>query len=146
LLFRISLWLLLLFIGLSILFSFPWRVGLNFINVLRTVFTFADHESVKRYLWINCIFYAFGIYERKSCTKKSLWNWHQVSISSTFLHTNFLCEYRFGSFSSYMYLVKAAETTFVRKICLFNVDEIDTKSKRRTIDALKVLIPRRPNQ
>jgi len=29
-------------------------------------------------------------------------------------------------FSSYMYVVKAAKTTFVRKICTFNVDEIDT--------------------
>jgi len=28
-------------------------------------------------------------------------------------------------FSSYMYVVKASETTFVRKICTFNVDEID---------------------
>ncbi len=29
-------------------------------------------------------------------------------------------------FSSYMYVVKAAKTTFVRKICVYNVDEIDT--------------------
>jgi len=29
-------------------------------------------------------------------------------------------------FSSYMYVVKAAETTYVRKICTFNIDEIDT--------------------
>jgi len=43
------------------------RSGLNFINVLRTAFTLTDPESVKRYLWLNCIFYAFGIYERKSC-------------------------------------------------------------------------------
>jgi len=26
-----------------------------------------------------------------------------------------------------MYVVKAAETMFVRKICVFNVDEIDTR-------------------
>jgi len=31
-------------------------------------------------------------------------------------------------FSSYMYEVKAAETTFVRKIRTFNIDEIDTRS------------------
>jgi len=29
-------------------------------------------------------------------------------------------------FSSYMYVEKAAETTFVQKICMKNVDEIDT--------------------
>jgi hypothetical protein len=29
-------------------------------------------------------------------------------------------------FSSYMYVVKAAKTMFVRKICMFNIDEIDT--------------------
>ncbi len=42
--------------------------GLNFINVLRTAFKLADPESIKRYLWLDCILYAFGIYERKSCT------------------------------------------------------------------------------
>jgi len=41
--------------------------GLNFINALRTAFTLADPESVKSYWWLNCIFYTFGIYERKSC-------------------------------------------------------------------------------
>jgi len=30
------------------------------------------------------------------------------------------------AFFSYMYVVKAAETTFVREICTLNVDEIDT--------------------
>ncbi len=40
--------------------------GLNFINVLRTTFKLADPQSVKRYWWRNCIFYAFGIYERKT--------------------------------------------------------------------------------
>ncbi len=30
-------------------------------------------------------------------------------------------------FSSYMYIVKAAKTTFIREICTFNVDEIDTE-------------------
>jgi hypothetical protein len=33
-----------------------------------------------------------------------------------------------AAFTTYMQLEKAAETTFVRKICTFNVDEIDTKS------------------
>jgi len=41
--------------------------GLNFINVLRTAFTLVDPKSVKRHWWPSCIFYAFGIYERKSC-------------------------------------------------------------------------------
>ncbi len=44
------------------------RQGVNFINILRAAFAPVDPESVKRYLWLNCIFYAFGIYERKSCT------------------------------------------------------------------------------
>ncbi len=44
------------------------RSGLNFINVLSTAFTLVDPKSVKRHWWPNCIFYAFGIYERKSCT------------------------------------------------------------------------------
>jgi len=43
------------------------RSGVNFINVLCTAFTLIDPESVKRYWWLNCIFCAFGIYERKSC-------------------------------------------------------------------------------
>jgi len=42
--------------------------GVNFINVLRTAFTLVDPESVKRYWRLNCIFCAFGIYKRKSCT------------------------------------------------------------------------------
>jgi len=40
--------------------------GVNFINLLRTAFTHADPKSVKRYWWLNCIFYAFGIYYHKS--------------------------------------------------------------------------------
>ncbi len=34
--------------------------GLNFTNVLHTAFTLADPESVKRYLWLNCIFNTLG--------------------------------------------------------------------------------------
>ncbi len=30
-----------------------------------------------------------------------------------------------STFSSYIYVVKAAEKTFVQKICTFNIDEID---------------------
>ncbi len=41
--------------------------GINFINVLLTAFTRPDPESVKRYWWLYCIFYTFGIYECKSC-------------------------------------------------------------------------------
>ncbi len=41
--------------------------GVNFINVLHTAFTLVDPESVKRYWWLNYIFWAFGIYEHKSC-------------------------------------------------------------------------------
>jgi len=35
-------------------------------------------------------------------------------------------------FSSYVYVVKAAETTFVQKICTFNVDEIDYRFRDST--------------
>jgi len=38
--------------------------------------------------------------------------------------------------SSYMYIVKAAETTFVRKICMFNVDEI---LRQEVKDELKIM-------
>jgi hypothetical protein len=48
----------------KVFFFFP-RHGLNFINILHTAFTCADPESVKRYWWLNCIFYAFGIYKHK---------------------------------------------------------------------------------
>ncbi len=49
---------------------------------------------------------------------------NQVSISSTLNAWIFLYERWFRQlFSSYMYV---AETTFVRKICTFNVDESDT--------------------
>ncbi len=38
---------------------------------------------------------------------------------------NFSYERHFGSFFLVTCIVKAAETTFVQKICTFNVDEID---------------------
>ncbi len=41
--------------------------GLNFINVLHIAFTLVDPRSIKRYWWLNCIFYAFVIYECKRC-------------------------------------------------------------------------------
>jgi mRNA-degrading endonuclease HigB of HigAB toxin-antitoxin module len=36
--------------------------GVNFINILRTAFTLADPESVKRYLWLSCILYINNSY------------------------------------------------------------------------------------
>jgi len=47
----------------------------------------------------------------------------KVSISSTFLRTNFSYEHHFGSFSSFGFGKK-----FVRKMRAFNVDEIDGRS------------------
>ncbi len=42
------------------------------------------------------------------------------------LPANYLYEHCFGSFfSSYMYMEKAAKMTFVQKIIMYNVDEID---------------------
>jgi len=42
--------------------------GVDFINVLRTAFSLVDPESVKNTVKSSASFYAFGIYERKSCT------------------------------------------------------------------------------
>ncbi len=54
-------------------------------------------------------------------------NFHPVVNFINIKCANFLYKLHFGSsFSIYMYIVKAAETTFVRKICTFNIDEIDT--------------------
>jgi len=44
------------------------------------------------------------------------------------LRTNFSYKRRFGSFYNlHVTRKKAAEMTFVQKICVFNVDEIDTR-------------------
>ncbi len=43
--------------------------GLNFINVLLTAFMHAEPKSAKWYWWLNCIFYAFGIYECKNARR-----------------------------------------------------------------------------
>ncbi len=51
----------------------PW---LNYINVLHTAFTLTDPKSVKRYLWLNCIFLHFGGLWAKKLLKESWWNWH----------------------------------------------------------------------
>ncbi len=51
-----------------------------------------------------------------------------VSISSTFYARVFCTNVILAAFSSYMYVEKAAEAMFVRKIRLYNVDEIDGKS------------------
>jgi len=37
-----------------------------------------------------------------------------------------------------MYVIKAAETTFVQKIRTFNVDEIDYKMERKTERKIKI--------
>ncbi len=42
--------------------------GLNFIIILCTVFTLVDPKSAKNTVKSLVSFYAFGIYERKSCT------------------------------------------------------------------------------
>jgi len=44
------------------------NAGVNFINVIRTAFTLVDPKSVKNTVKSSVSFYAFGIYERKSCT------------------------------------------------------------------------------
>ncbi len=44
------------------------RPGVNFINILRTAFALLDPKSVKSTVKSPVSFYAFGIYECKSCT------------------------------------------------------------------------------
>ncbi len=46
----------------------PTLPGVNFINVLRTAFALVDPKSVKNTVKSSVSLYAFGIYERKSCT------------------------------------------------------------------------------
>jgi len=41
--------------------------SVNFINVLHTAFALVDPKSVKSTVKSSVFFYAFGIYERKSC-------------------------------------------------------------------------------
>jgi len=54
------------------------------------------------------------------------------SISSTLNAQIFCMNVVSAAFFSYMYIVKAAKTTFVRE-CPFNIDEIDTWSTTVTI-------------
>jgi len=54
-----------------------------------------------------------------------------MSISSTLNAQIFCTNVVLAAFSSYMYVVKAAETTFVWKIRTFDIDEIDHRSNPR---------------
>ncbi len=56
--------------------------GLNFINVLSTAFAHADPESGKRYWWLNCIFYALRIHERRRLVKLTPSTWSKSMIHS----------------------------------------------------------------
>jgi len=84
---------------------------------------------------VSHIFIVFKL----SCHSTNLRFQHPVSLLAFSFHTglNFINVERtnfshescfFGSFFlvTCMYVVKAAEMTFVRKICTFNIDEIDT--------------------
>jgi hypothetical protein len=59
--------------------------------------------------------------------KNDTFSKQQVSISSTLNVRIFRTHVGFGSFFLIMYI---AETTFVRKICTFNVDEIDGRKDK----------------
>jgi hypothetical protein len=52
----------------------------------------------------------------------------QVSISSTLNARIFCTNIILAAFSSYIDVEKAAETTVIRKICTYNVDEIDGRT------------------
>ncbi len=45
-----------------------------------------------------------------------------------FTHEYFVLTLCWQLFSCYMYIERAAETTFVQKICKYNIDEIDTRA------------------
>jgi len=64
------------------------------------------------------------------------------SISSTLNAGIFCTNNVLAVFSSYMYIAKAAKTTFVRKICMFNVDEIDTWCEFRHASACARVLTR----
>ncbi len=46
--------------------------GVNFINILSIVFALVDLESLKNTVKSSVSFYAFGIYECKSCILRML--------------------------------------------------------------------------
>ncbi len=55
--------------------------GLNFINILWKAFTHKDSECVKKDCRVVNLFYAFGIYNHKSCWYNFDEIWHQKYIA-----------------------------------------------------------------
>ena len=64
--------------------------------------------------------------QKKWFSKKCSWRFLLPRVNFINVkRANFSYEHLFDSFfSSYMYIVKAAKTTFIQKICTFNFDEI----------------------
>jgi hypothetical protein len=59
------------------------RPGLNFIDILCTAFSHTEPKSVKKTVK-SSVFYAFGIYKRKSWVWIRWWNWALVFMDSLF--------------------------------------------------------------
>jgi len=74
----------------------------------------------KRQTSHQCLFFRFWDLRMKKLLVKCWCQFHQCYTRKFFIRTLFQ-----QLFSSYVYIVKAARTTFVQKICTFNVDEID---------------------
>ena len=84
-------------------------------------------DNLANLLCRRCNWNVFIKVEKKFLdTNTHTWTQHLPSISSTLNSRIFRTNIVLAVFSSYMYVVKAPETTFVPKICTFNVDEINT--------------------
>ncbi len=59
----------LLFQSLKVFFWIFAYTGVDFINILGTTFTPVAPQSVRTQVKLSVSFYAFGIYERKGCTR-----------------------------------------------------------------------------
>jgi len=68
------------------------KPGGNFINVLHTAFALVDPKSVKNTVKSSVSFYAFGIYERKSCTYNvdEIEPWWQTTILLPLIYFHYL--------------------------------------------------------
>jgi len=81
----------------------------------------------------HCVLYDLSkIEEEVFCrSKRSIILYFRCQFHQRLEHAYFVRTSFWQFFSSYMYVVKAAKTMFVRKICMFNVDEIDFRCLNR---------------
>ncbi len=117
-----------------------WIQGIDLINILFDAFTHKDPKSVsircfytqgsqkcKNSVMLSVYFYAFGICTLKSCTQ----NVDEIDTRCQF-HQHSTYKFLYKRPFRQLFLVtctqkKVPKRTFVRKIRMFNVDEIDTR-------------------